>query len=79
LELQVIALHLTVKHHSCMAIEKPHPRRNSPGASPSSIKFIDALPLWAKLIFLVLGGTCFLYSIAHYGLGTTLLHAIFSP
>jgi hypothetical protein len=79
LELQVIAFHVTVKHHCCMATEKPHPRRHSSDAFPSSIKLIDALPLWAKVIFLVLGGTCFLYSIAHYGLGTTLLHAIFSP
>jgi hypothetical protein len=76
---QVIAFQITVKHHSCMATEKPHPRRNSSDAFPSSIKLIDALPSWAKVIFLVLGGTCFLYSIAHYGLGTTLLHAIFSP
>jgi hypothetical protein len=79
LELQVIAFHVTVKHHSCMATEKPHPRRHSSDAFPSSIKLIDALRLWAKVILLVLGGTCFLYSIAHYGLGTTLLHAIFSP
>jgi hypothetical protein len=55
------------------------PRRRSSVALPSSIKLIDALPLWAKVIFLVLGGACFLYSIAHYGLGNTLLHAIFSP
>ena len=62
-----------------MATEKPHLRSLSSGRFPSSIKLFDALPLWAKAIFLVLGGICFLYSIAHYGLGTTLPHAIFSP
>ena len=60
LELQVIAFHVTVKHHSCMATEKTHPRHRS------RIKLINALPLWAKVIFLVLGGICFLYSIAHW-------------
>ena len=62
-----------------MATRKMQPRRHSWATLPSSIKLIDALPLWAKVIFLVLGGACFLYSIAHYGLGTTLLRAIFSP
>jgi hypothetical protein len=79
LELHAIAFHVTVTHHSCMATRKMQPRRHSSVALTSSIKLIDALPLWAKVIFLVLGGACFLYSIAHYGLGTTLLHAIFSP
>ena len=46
---------------------------------PSSIELIDKLPSWAKVIVLVVGGVCFLYSIAHYGLGATLLRVIFSP
>ena len=79
LELHPIAFHVTVTHHSCMATRKMQPRRHSSAALTSSIKLIDELPFWAKVIFLVLGVACFLYSIAHYGLGTTLLHAIFSP
>ena len=77
--MQAIAFRVTVTHHGFMTTRKPHPRRQSSDALPSSIKLIDALPLWAKVIFLVLGGTCLVYSIAHYGLGDTLLHAIFSP
>lgn len=66
-------------HHSYMAANQLHPKRHSTVGFPSSIKLIDALPAWAKAILLVLGGACFFYSIAHYGLGSTLLHAIFSP
>jgi hypothetical protein len=62
-----------------MVAKKPHSKRHSQDGLPSSIQLIDALPKWGKVIFLVLGGICFLYSIAHYGLGSTLLHAIFSP
>jgi hypothetical protein len=59
-----------------MAARKSHHSWNS---LPSSIELIDKLPWWSKVIFLVVGGFCFLYSIAHYGLGATLLRVIFSP
>lgn len=62
-----------------MSGRKRNSKRRSWDGLPSSMQLIDALPSWAKVIFLVLGGAGFLYSIAHYGLGTTLLHAIFSP
>lgn len=78
MELQAIAIHVAVTHHSYVVAKKPHSKRHSWDALPSSIKLIEALPSWARVIFLVLGSICFLYTIAHYGLGTTLLHAIFS-
>ena len=77
--LQAIAFHVTVTHHSRMAADESDPKRQSRGRFPSSINLIDALPTWAKVIVFVLGGACFVYSVAHYGLGSTLLHAIFSP
>jgi hypothetical protein len=42
-------------------------------------KFFDKLPLWAKLAFFVLTIVGSVYYIARYGLGSFLLHAIFSP
>lgn len=74
-----IAFHEAVQHHSCMASRRSHSKGLSWGVLPSSIELIDKLPSWAKVIFLVAGVACFFYSIAHYGLGTTLLRAIFSP
>jgi hypothetical protein len=59
-----------------MAAKKSHHSWNS---LSSSIELIDRLPRWAKVIVTVVGGFCFLYSIAHYGLGATLLRVIFSP
>ena len=60
-----------------MAAKKSHYWWNS--LPSSSIELIDRLPRWAKVIVMVVGGFCFLYSIAHYGLGSTLLRVIFSP
>jgi hypothetical protein len=57
---------------------RPSKRRSWTGL-PSSIELIDALPSWARGIVIVLGVVFFFYSIAHYGLGSTLLHVIFSP
>jgi hypothetical protein len=62
-----------------MPVQTPHSKRRSWTGLPSSIELIDALPSWAKVIVVVLGVACFFYSVAHYGLGSTLLHAIFSP
>ncbi len=62
-----------------MAAEKPSSKRRWWAALRSPAEWIDALPSWAKVIVLVLGGAFFFYSIAHDGLGTTLLRVIFSP
>lgn len=62
-----------------MSAQMRHPKRRSWTGLPSSIQLIDALPSWAKVIVVALGIAFFFYSIAHYGLGSTLLHTIFSP
>jgi hypothetical protein len=62
-----------------MSPQTRHSKRGSRAGLPSSIELIDALPSWAKVIVIVLGVAFFFYSIAHYGLGSTLLHVIFSP
>jgi hypothetical protein len=40
---------------------------------------IDRLPGWEQAILAALGIIFFIYSVAHYGLASTLLHTIFSP
>jgi hypothetical protein len=45
----------------------------------STLGLMERLPAWGKLIVIVLGIVCGLYAIAHYGLGSLVLHAIFSP
>lgn len=62
-----------------MPAETRQPKRRSWTGLPSSIDLIDSLPSWARKIVLVLGIDFFFYSVAHYGLGSTLLHVIFSP
>lgn len=62
-----------------MSAQTPHSKRRSWTGLPSSIELIDALPSWAKVIVIALGVVFFFYSVAHYGLGSTLLHTIFSP
>ena len=62
-----------------MSAQTPHPQRRSWTGLPSSIELIDALPKWAQVIVIVVGVMLFFYSVAHYGLGSTLLHTIFSP
>ena len=62
-----------------MSAQTQHSKRRSWTGLPTSIELIDALPTWAKVIVMVLGVACFFYSIAHYGLGSTLLRVIFSP
>jgi hypothetical protein len=42
-------------------------------------KVVDKLPIWVKLILMVFAVLASVYSIAHYGLLSFLLHAIFSP
>ncbi len=62
-----------------MSAQTPRSKRYSWTGLPSSIELIDALPPWAKVIVFVIGVAGFFYSIAHYGLGSTVLHVIFSP
>ena len=57
----------------------PNSKRRSWTGLPSSIQLIDALSLWAKAVVIALGVIGFFYCVAHFGLGSTLLHAIFSP
>jgi len=74
-----IAFHATVAHYGYVQAQTPHSKRRSWSGLPSSIELLDALPSWAKVIVVVVGIAGFFYSIAHYGLGSTLLHALFSP
>lgn len=67
-------------HHAGMPTRSPHAKRQSRVKLPSSsIELIDSLPGWAKVLVSVIGVALFFYCIGHYGLGTTLRHAIFSP
>jgi hypothetical protein len=62
-----------------MPAQGPHFKQRSWTGLPTSIELIGAVPSWAKLVLILLGLGCLFYSIAHYGLGRTLLRAIFSP
>lgn len=62
-----------------MPAQRSHPKQRSWTGLPTSIELIDSLPKWAKVVVVVIGLGCFCYSIAHYGVGRTLLRTIFSP
>lgn len=55
------------------------PKRRSWSGMATSIDLFDKLPSWAKVTVYVLGVVGFFYCVARYGLGSTLLHVIFSP
>jgi hypothetical protein len=66
-----------------MIVTMPHeagrPKRRSWTGLPTSIDLIEMLPKWAQILVMVLGIVFFFYSVAHYGLGTTLLKTLLSP
>ncbi len=65
---------------AAMSSKMTHTKREARATFPSSsIELLDRLPAWAKVLVYVIGVVGFFYCVGHYGLGTTLLHVIFSP